>query len=405
MRGQRWSSDERERDVVRLWRRGHLGNASIRCYLGWIHRFLDYCRERHLTDTDQLTLEGIDKFILREPVRRVDVLAPATGAVARRALHAWACALEGLGIVLPPWRNKEETCSFSPLIREYSSYRRCHNGIAEGTLRRDTDTAAAFLALLRQRGKGFARTTIADIDAFISVLSGRVSKRTLADRCSSLRAFLRFLRVTSRLTHDFAEEVIAPRINVFERPPRALPWSDVRRLLRSIPQSVAPGKRDFAMLLLMATYGLGTAEVLNLSMDNVNWKQRIIRVRRSKTGNAIELPLLDAVAKALTAYLKVERPPAPLVRRIFLRTRMPYKPLTSGAVRHRIRHYAQRVGISAPIIGGHALRHSHATRLVDAGANLKVISDIMGHRRVSSTSVYVRVALKNLRNVTLPVPR
>ena len=84
---------------------------------------------------------------------------------------------------------------------------------------------------------------------------------------------------------------------------------------------------------------------------------------------------------------------------------MPYEPLTSGAIRHRIRYYAQQAGVSAKVIGAHAFRHSHATRQVDAGANLKVISDILGHRRSSSTSVYVRVALRRLRMVGLPVPR
>jgi site-specific recombinase XerD len=79
--------------------------------------------------------------------------------------------------------------------------------------------------------------------------------------------------------------------------------------------------------------------------------------------------------------------------------------MTSAAIRHRIRHWATLAGIRAKVIGAHAFRHSHATRQVDAGANIKVLSDILGHRSVSSTSVYVRVALKRLRGVALPVPR
>jgi len=119
----------------------------------------------------------------------------------------------------------------------------------------------------------------------------------------------------------------------------------------------------------------------------------------------MELPLLPAVAKALTAYLRWERPPAKGTDRLFLRKSMPYAPITSGAIRHRIRLYATQAGLSAKIIGAHAFRHSHASRQVDSGANLKVISEILGHRSCSSTSVYVRVALKRLRTVGLPVPR
>ena len=84
---------------------------------------------------------------------------------------------------------------------------------------------------------------------------------------------------------------------------------------------------------------------------------------------------------------------------------MPHEPITSGAIRHRIRHYARLGGISSKVIGAHAFRHSHASRQVDSGANVKVVSDILGHRSSSSTSVYVRVALKRLRSVALPVPR
>lgn len=159
------------------------------------------------------------------------------------------------------------------------------------------------------------------------------------------------------------------------------------------------------MLLLMATYGLGAAEVLGLRIEDLDFKSEVIRARRPKTGVQIELPLLSPVAKALSSYLQAERPSPVCSRQVFLRSNMPYEPLTSAAIRHRIRLYAGKAGVSAPMIGCHAFRHSHASRQVDAGANLKVVSDILGHRSPSSTSVYVRVAIHRLRMVALPVPR
>lgn len=90
---------------------------------------------------------------------------------------------------------------------------------------------------------------------------------------------------------------------------------------------------------------------------------------------------------------------------MFLSRGMPYTPITSGAIRHRIRLYADRAGVSAKVLGSHIFRHTHASRQIDAGVNLKVVSDILGHRSSSSTSVYVRVALRRLRVVGLPVPR
>jgi len=319
-------------------------------------------------------------------------------------LHAWACALRALGTSLPAWREVTPE-SLPPLLQEYRTYRRVNQGIADSTLHRDLETARKFLRLLRRRRKLLKNAALTDVDAFVRHCAKRVSKSTVADVCSSLRAFLRFLQTTGRLSADLARSVIAPRFRLSERPPRTLPWKDVRRILQSIPRSVPPGRRDFAILLLLSTYGMGAAEVLALRLEDLDWKAGILRARRPKTNVTLELPLLPAVAHALTAYLRWERPPLKTVRFVFLRKSMPYERITSGAIRHRIRHYARIAGVSVPVLGAHVFRHSHASRQIDAGANIQVVSEILGHRSSSSTSVYVRVALRRLRNVGLPVPR
>jgi integrase/recombinase XerD len=396
-------TDDRERSVVRLWRNGHLSEGSIQLYLGWMRRFRRYCQQRRLVETDQLTVTAVKRFTADYVGPRIERrLSSSSCNTARNALHAWYCALQALGTQLKPWRE-QTTPPLSALLTEYCQYRRSHNGVAEGTLKRDLTTASDFIAQLRRRKRAISKTRVVDIDAFVSDLSARVSKRTIADTCSSLRSFLRFLEATDQLHPSLSKNVPSPRIRLLERPPRALPWLDVRRILRSIRQSEPPGRRDFAMLLMMATYGLGAAEVL--SLEDLDWKGGVLRVRRPKTAALIELPLLPQVARAVTVYIKGERPPAEQTRYIFLRANMPYDRLTSGGIRHRIRYYAQQAGISAKVIGAHAFRHSHATRQIDAGANIKVVSDILGHRRSTSTSAYVRVALRRLRMVTLPVPQ
>jgi len=282
---------------------------------------------------------------------------------------------------------------------------RRHAGVAESTLTRDVETVQQFLQYLRRRRRRLRHVVLADIDGFIQKNAQRLSKARVADICSSLRAFLRFLHTTGRLRTDLASGVMAPRFRVSERPPRTWPWQDVRRIVHAIQRSEPPGKRDYAMLLLLATYGLGAAEVLALRLEDLDWQAGILRAWRPKTKVRIELPLLPAIAKALISYLRWERPPAKGTSRLFLSEKMPYEPITSGAIRHRIRLYAGQAGVAAKVIGTHAFRHSHASRQVDAGANLKVVSEILGHRSSSSTSVYVRVALKRLRGVGLPVPR
>jgi integrase/recombinase XerD len=285
----------------------------------------------------------------------ISLTMPSTRGPARCILSARRCPR---GV-----RNKKHRCR---PYSTYRQYRRVHNGISEGTLIRDLETARSFLRHLQRRTKSVEQMTLLDVDAFVRTLSTRMAKRTVADTCSSLRAFLRFLRITGKLSADLAGGVIAPRYRIDERPPRILPWKDVQKILRVISQSRAPGKRDFAILLLLATYGLGAAEVLALRLQDVDWRAGILKACRPKTNVRIELPLLPAVAKALIAYLKQERPPAPSMQHIFLRKNMPYERMTGAAIRYRIRRYARLAGIPAKAIGVHAFRHSHAGRQVDA---------------------------------------
>lgn len=399
--------DDRERSAVELWRRGHLSWSTIQVYLHWIRRFRTYCEQRNLVEAVQLSLSGALSFVRKYvgPRLKGTRVARSCRDSVRSALHAWACALQSLGICVPKWRSEPARATLPPLLNEYYEYRRAHVGVAESTLKRDVDTVQQFLRHLRRRQRTLDQVALVDIDRFIEKTAERLSKAKVVDMCSSLRAFLRFLHTTGRVKTDLASGVMAPRFRVSERPPRILPWRDVRRILQVIPRSEPPGRRDFAMLLLLATYGLGAAEVLGLRLEDLDWQAGILRARRPKTKVHIELPLLPAVAKALTSYLRWERPPAKGTVRLFLSRRMPYKPITSGAIRHRIRLYAREAGVSSTVIGAHAFRHSHASRQVDSGANLKVVSDILGHRNCSSTSVYVRVALKRLPSVGLPVPR
>lgn len=276
--------------------------------------------------------------------------------------------------------------------------------MAAGTLRRDVDVAIEFLAILRSRGRKIGAARIVDIDAFVDAMLARWSRSFVADRCSSLRQFLRFLRATGRLRRDLTTSVVGPRLHVAARPPRALPWADIRRILRGVPRRRAVDLRDYAMLLLLASYGMGSSEVARLRLEDIDWTAKILRVRRHKTGVLIELPLLPSVARALAAYLR-RRPRHSTAREVFLTVAMPHRGIGGSALRHQVRKYMIRAAIPAELQGSHVFRHSHATRQIDLGASPKIVGDILGHRRPSSTSVYVRVALRRLRAIALPVPR
>jgi integrase len=205
---------------------------------------------------------------------------------------------------------------------------------------------------------------------------------------------------------DLAPSIVGPIVRPVERPYRALPWEDVQRILRAVDRSTPCGRRDYALLLMMSTYGLGSGEIIHLMLDDIDWQAGTVRVHRPKTGVEFLLPLLPAVARALVSYLRHGRPLHPQSRNLFITHRAPHKALAcSVTVRHILHTHAQRAGVSAPFLGTHVLRHTHACRQLQLGTRPKVIGDILGHRDPESTSAYLRASLEGLRELALPVPR
>ncbi|HEX7273209.1 MAG TPA: tyrosine-type recombinase/integrase [Casimicrobiaceae bacterium] len=398
------SDNDLVRRVVELWRCSGRTPKTVQQYLQWVRRFRAAFVDRAEVDGPMLTRDRVDAFAAAySRARRSD--PDIARRCARHALRAWACALGSLGFAVPPWVPPPGPRALSPMLTRFVEYRLKHGGVAPATARSEPRYVANFLAFLRKRGRRPDAVRIVDIDEFVAACSSRMTRKTVAGICSALRAFLRFRFAVGRLRHDLAPSVVAPRIRSADRPPRALPWKDVQRLLHAINVRAPLGRRDFAMLLTMATYGMGAGEALGLRLDDIDWHAHVLRVRRPKTGAAIVLPLLDPVARALAGYLRRGRPAHAVAREIFVSHRIPHQRLSaSAAIRHRLVKYATAAGLTPVFIGSHVLRHSHATHQIEGGAPPKVVGDILGHRRPSSTSAYVRVATERLRRMALPVP-
>jgi integrase len=155
----------------------------------------------------------------------------------------------------------------------------------------------------------------------------------------------------------------------------------------------------------MSACGLGAAEVLRLELSDVDWEARRLHVVRCKTGTPLWLPLLPEIARALADYIRYARPRPTTARQIFLSQQMPFRALTgSGALRHRVNVLARRAGLKEHC-GTHRFRHSHATRQVEIGTDMKTLADILGHRDAETTSLYTRGAVQRLRRLALPLPK
>jgi integrase/recombinase XerD len=163
------------------------------------------------------------------------------------------------------------------------------------------------------------------------------------------------------------------------------------------------GLRNYAMFLLIATYGLRASEVVAINLDDVRWRQGILHIYQRKTSSPLELPLTNEVLSALVKHLQQTPTPAPY-RRVFLRMRAPLGILKPTAVTEAFQALVRHSGLDIPYQGPHCLRHSYALHLLKNGTPLKTIGDILGHRTAESTSTYLRLATGDLCEVALAVP-
>jgi integrase/recombinase XerD len=174
-------------------------------------------------------------------------------------------------------------------------------------------------------------------------------------------------------------------------------------LLQSVDTVSAIGLRDYAMFLLIATYGLRASEVVAVTLDDIRWRHGSLRIYQRKTSSPLELPLTNEVSSAIVKHLK-RTPPPPPQRRIFLRMRAPSGVLKPTAITEAFQCLVRKSGLNIPFHGPHCLRHSFAVHLLKNGTPLKTIGDILGHRTAESTSMYLRLATEDLREVALEVP-
>ncbi len=391
--------------VTEIWRKSGRAPGTIAAYAIWARRFVRHCMAKGRPPLECLTRAQVRAFVATE-IRGRFFEQPPRVSIFLSAVRALWCALGVLGHHLPPWRSDKMRPRLPQLAQSFVEYRRRHHGVAPSTSPADARLTVAFIGWLRQRKRRVARIRVVDIDEFVTDLTQKWAPKTVAGVCSTLRAFLRYLHATGRISVDLAFCVIGPHIRQGDRPPRAMTWLEVRRILNAIDTHTHIGRRDYAMFLMMAAYGMGAGEVLSLRLDNIDWSAKTIRVCRPKTGTVTILPLLGPIGGALKRYLCSGRPPHAVDRTVFVSHRMPHAALSgSGAIRHRLAEYAAAADVSADFLGSHVFRHTHATRQIEGGASPKVVSDILGHSRPESTSAYVRGAILKLRPVSLPVPR
>lgn len=283
---------------------------------------------------------------------------------------------------------------------DYKTYLAHERGLASATIVNYTGIVQDFIAANPKLPDTLRPT---DIHAFIRRCSVKLSRRRLQLVVTALRSFLRYLQQRGKISADLATAV--PTVANWRRAdvPKTITPEQVEKLLATCDSATTAGRRDRAILLLLARLGLRASEVVALRLDDIDWQVGTFIVR-GKGSRREPMPLPEDVGQALADYLCDGRPTC-ASRRVFVRLCAPYRGLgNASSLCDVVKRALARAGIDAPFKGAHLLRHSLATRLLASGASLAEIGELLRHERLETTQIYAKLDLGALRSLAQPWP-
>jgi integrase/recombinase XerD len=324
--------------------------------------------------------------------------------IPRAGIHAL------MKLALKRWPPESVTDDVGELLcREvcdgYQTWLREERGLAIASIDALMWEARYFCAwyIKRSAAASFVNLNVRDVDTYMEMRAPELTRRSLKDVAERFRSLLKHLHRTGHTTRNLAPHVIAPLLYAYEGIPSTLSPDEITTVLESTRKDRSPlGLRDYAILRLLATYGLRAGEISRLRLDDVDWRADILNIHHSKSGARSQLPLLEPVGEALIGYLRNGRPETD-VREIFVRTRAPYVPMVRIYSDVRRRMEAAGIMLSGKR-GPHIFRHARAVSLLRASVPRKVIGDVLDHRSTESTIPYLKLATEDLRTIALEIP-
>jgi integrase/recombinase XerD len=359
-------------------------------------------------------LRGLVPWFLRRGIQSSrDLTAPDVEAATRRFRVAKPYLAKGIGAFgrflkeqheLKPGRQAKPSAS-DQNARNVLEHLRNDCGLAESTCQRHGRHLRLFLKFIGfDRNKtAIRKTTLEQVRRFIRLMSRRHGPASLRQVVATLRMFLRREFAQRELSSPLHLQLDTIRVYRDQHTPHVIPWPTLQQLLCKLDQTSTQGLRDYTVLLLAITYGLRRSEVAQLTLDDIDWRKRQIRIAQPKTRRTLWLPLTNEVEVALIRYLKRSRPRT-LLRHLFLCQRPPARPISPYAAYHILGRASRTTGISLPTRSFHSLRYARALSLMRGGASIKTVSDVLGHRDMDTSAHYLRLDVEDLKQVALSVP-
>lgn len=364
----------------------------------WVLRDLGKWMEQNRLGVDDLEDDVIKRYV-EERGERGTLIGACGGGTARIFLGH----LREKGVVPTPVPVPDQS-ELAKLTVQYSEYLEDERGLAAITINSYVKIVRRFL--VERFGDGPLRLCNfqpTDVSDFILNASQAYSPKQVQLFTTVLRSFFRFLLMRGEITVNLANVVPTARNWRQSSIPQYLSEDDVRRMLDTCDRSNANGRRDYAILLLLARLGLRACEIPRLEIDDIHWRAGEIMIR-GKGKRHDHLPLLSEVGEALVDYIRQGRPHCS-TRRVFIRSRPPYRPIAQkGTVTTLVRTAMRRAGLKPEVGGPRLLRHSLATGLLRNGATMEEIGQVLRHWSANTTEIYAKVDFASLGQLAQPWP-
>ena len=313
-----------------------------------------------------------------------------------RSFFRWARSTGRVQREIFPWKAPVRGNYFLPGTVDYLKFCKEHKGLSENSLLQiELFVRRLDHFLHSEQLTQWNQIESHHIDGFLREQAGKKIKRIQRIH-KILRGLFRFLFSIGLLARDWGSALHAPRQYCLAHVPHAVPPDQVIRLLHSIDLDRRGGKRDFAMILMAASLGVRASEIASLRLEDFDWKREAVRFRQHKNRKVLWMPLSRPLIEALASYLQNERPRSSAQRAVFLRLNTPWGALTPGGLAGAISKRMHAAGIAA---SGHQLRHGFASELLRVGVNFSTLQELLGHSHISSTRVYTKIDLVQLREV------
>lgn len=291
-------------------------------------------------------------------------------------------------------------------LTSYAAYLENDLGLSKATIENYVFKVRPFLnAHLRTQSMRLDGITAADAIDYVRREVMRLDNPSSTKSVpAALRSFLRYARYCNAIKLDMASAIPSARCWAMTSIPRAIPAEHVRQALACCDRRKTVGRRDYAILLLLARLGLRAGEIVRLNLDDIDWESGTLTIH-GKSRRDSALPLPADVGSAIAAYLKDGRPRCGS-RRVFLCAQAPIRSFKSGnAISTLVKYALQRTGIESPRTGAHQFRHALATEMLRRKSSLAEIGQVLRHRNPDTTKIYTKVDLCSLRELALRWPR